>query len=106
MVTVPELVNAVSRNSKTLSFNPFISEIGVRLTGVDDVCRAIIEDNLDGKRGSWGYVVEVHDCTVAALTTGRNLDKVNRAMRELSAAYLKEARKELEKGPICLQEWV
>ena len=61
VVTGPELVSAVSRNSKTLSFNPFITEIGARLTGLDGAGIAIINDNIDGERGYWGYVVEIHD---------------------------------------------
>ena len=106
VVTGPELVNAVSRNSKTLTFNPFISEVGVRLTGVDEACRMIIDDNLDGKRGPWGYVIEVHDRTVAALGNGPGQDQINRAMLGLSTAYLEIARDSFRKGPIHLYDWV
>ena len=106
VVTGPELVNAVSRNSKTLTFNPFISEVGVRLTGVDDACRAIIDDNLDGKRGSWGYVVEVHDRTVAALGSGPGLNQTTQAMLEQSSVYLENTRSDLVKGPVYLYAWI
>ena len=105
-MTGPELVNAVSRNSKTLTFNPFISEVGVRLTGVDAACRRIIDDNLDGKRGSWGYVIEVHDRTVIALGNGPGQDQINRAMLEHSTLYLKVARDTFRKAPVHLYDWV
>ena len=49
IVTGPELVNAVTRNSKTLSFSPFIAEVALRLTGVGEADVAIIRDNVDGK---------------------------------------------------------
>lgn len=104
-MTSPELVAAVSRNSKSLSFNPFISEIGVRLTRPDEKTRAIIDDNLNGELGQWGYVMEVHDMTVAALGPGKGLDSMTSAMLIQSAAHLETSDVEFARGSIKLYAW-
>ena len=106
VVTGPELLSAVSRNSRTLNFNPFIAEIGARLIGLDSAGRSIIEDNMDGKRGYWGYLIEVHDRAVTALQPGPALDKAAQMMLEQSAALLSGARIELKEHPIYLQQWL
>ena len=104
-MTSPELVAAVSRNSKSLSFNPFIAEIGVRLTQPDEPTRAIINDNLNGERGQWGYVMEVHDLTVTALSPGKDLDFMAHTMLIQTALHLQSSDGEFAKGPIKLYAW-
>lgn len=105
VVTSPELVAAVSRNSKSLSFNPFISEIGMRLTRPDEPTRAIIKDNINGERGQWGYVLEVHDLTVTALGPGKDLDLIAHAMLVQTAAHLQSSDAKFAKRPIKLYAW-
>ena len=73
IVTDPDLVSAVNRNSKTLAFNPFIAQLGKRITGHDEATSQIVQHNLNGESGS-GYVIEVHDGIVAALAPGKNLE--------------------------------
>jgi hypothetical protein len=73
IVTAPELVAAVNRNSKTLAFNPFIAALGMRITGHDDVTSQIVQHNLNGEEGP-GYVIDVHDNLVTALAPGPNLE--------------------------------
>ena len=106
VVSGPEFVSAVSRNSRTLNFNPFIAEIGARLIGLDAAGRAIIKDNVDGKRGYWGYLIEVHDRAVAAMQPGLALDKAIQTMLEQSAAFISGAGGELREHPIYLQRWL
>lgn len=105
VVTSPELVTAVSRNSKSLSFNPFISEVGVRLTRPDEPTKAIINDNLNGDRGQWGYVLEVHDLTVTALGPGQGLDCMTQSMLIQTAAHLRSSEIEFAKRSIKLYAW-
>lgn len=106
VVTSPELVTAVSRNAKSLSFNPFIAEIGVRLIRPEEKTRAIINDNLNGELGQWGYVLEVHDLIVTALGPGKDLDLMTHTMLMQSAAHLQtSAAAEFEQGPIKLYAW-
>ena len=83
-MTSPDLVSLVSRNSKAISFNPFIAELEIRLTGCSDDGRKIIEHNIDGTHGKDGCVVETHDRTVAALAPGAGLNKVSKDMLEQS----------------------
>ena len=90
VVTAPDLVAAVSRSSKAITFNPFISEVGCRLTGADASARAIIEDNVNLERGNWGYVVEVHDQIVASMAQGSAL------LEAMSRAMAKELEKHFE----------
>lgn len=105
VVTSPELVAAVSRNSKTLSFNPFIAEIGMRLTEADQATRAIINENINGERGPWGYVIEVHDRTIEAMKLGKGLDDMTDSMMTEIAAHLEASNDEFTKGTVNLYAW-
>lgn len=87
VITSPELVSAVSRNSKNLAFNPFIAQLGMRITGHDQATSLIVQHNLNGENGS-GYVIEVHDATVANLAPGKNLEKMTLAMLQEASIYL------------------
>ena len=84
IVTSPDLVSAVNRNSKALAFNPFIAQLGKRITGHDEATSQIVQHNLNGEQGP-GYVIEVHDGLVAALSPGKDLEKMTEAfLREVS----------------------
>lgn len=87
IVTSPTLVGAVNRSSKVLAFNPFIAQLGKRITGHDETTSRIVQHNLNGENGS-GYVIEVHDATLAALAPGRSLEKMTGAMLWEASAYL------------------
>lgn len=67
------LIKALNRNPKAIAFNPFIAQIGKRITGHDEATGQIVQHNLNGEQGP-GYVIEVHDGTVAALAPGRTLE--------------------------------
>ncbi|MCJ1402778.1 hypothetical protein MMC11_005999 [Xylographa trunciseda] len=83
VVTSPDLIAAVNRNSKALAFNPFIAQLGKRITGHDEATSQIVQHNLNGEHGP-GYVTEVHDGIVAALVPGTNLeDMTEQYMREI-----------------------
>ena len=79
VVTSPDLITAVNRNSKALAFNPFIAQLGKRITGHSDATSQIVQLNLNGEDGP-GYVIEVHDGLVAALAPGRDLENMTEAM--------------------------
>ena len=83
VVTSPELINAVNRNSKALAFNPFVAQLGKRITGHDEPTSHIVQHSLNGEEGP-GYVVDVHDRIVAALSPGRYLE-------EMTNSFLKDA---------------
>ena len=87
IVTSPSLVSAVNRNSRVLAFNPFIGQVGKRITGHDEATSRIVQHNLNGESGS-GYAIEVHDATVAALAPGKNLENMTEAMLREASPYL------------------
>lgn len=76
VITSPELVSAVNRNSKTLAFNPFIAQLGKRITRHDQATSLIVQHNLNGENGS-GYVIDIHDGITTALAPGKSLEKMS-----------------------------
>lgn len=106
MVTSPELVNAVSRSSASIAFNPFIAQLGKRLTGIDEATMTIICDNLNGETGHWGLVLETHDETIAAMAPGESLDHMNRAMLQQATDHLRALEQDTDGTIINLYAWV
>lgn len=97
VVTSPDLVSAVNRNSKALAFNPFIAQLGKRITGHDEATSQIVQHNLNGEQGP-GYVIEVHDGIVASLAPGKDLERMTEAfLGELSVILQRlESVKEID----------
>ena len=87
IVTDPNLITAVNRHSKALPFNPFIAQLGMRITGHSEATSKIVQHNLNGENGS-GYVIEVHDATVAALGPGKDLETMTEAMLHEASSFL------------------
>jgi hypothetical protein len=87
VVTSPNLVSAVNRNSKVLAFNPFIAQTGKRITGHDEATSRIVQHNLNGENGS-GYAIEVHDGIVTSLAPGENLEQMTATMVQEASTYL------------------
>ena len=102
IVTSPELVGAVNRHSKALAFNPFIAEVGKRITGHDEATGHIVQHNLNGEDGT-GYVLDVHDGIVAALSPGNDLEDMTAEMLHEADVYLQELRADKE---IDLFKWI
>ena len=93
VVTSLDLVNAINRNSKILAFNPFIAQLGKRITGHDEATSRIVQHNLNGENGP-GYVTEIHDGTVSALAPGKGLERMTEAMLLEASIYLQEFESE------------
>ena len=101
VVTAPDLVNAVNRNSKKIALNPFIAQIGKRITGHDEATSQIVQHNLNGEHGP-GYVIDVHDGIVASLAPGKDLEQMTKAMLQHASPYFQALSKD---GEINLFEW-
>ena len=86
VVTAPELVSAVYRNSKTLAFNPFIAQVSKRISGHDEATTKIIQHNLNGE--GHGYVPDTHDGMVSALAPGPKLAYMVEPMLQALSTYL------------------
>ena len=101
VVTDPELVNAVNRNSKVLAFNPFIAQLGKRITGHDDATSRIVQENLNGENGP-GYVTEIHDGTVAALANPTSIESISCTTLGEFSSHLDQLK---QKPEISLFAW-
>ncbi|KAI4247460.1 MAG: hypothetical protein L6R40_001408 [Gallowayella cf. fulva] len=87
VVTSPELISAVNRRSNALAFNPFVAQLGKRITGHDEPTSTIVQHNLNGETGP-GYVVDLHDRTVTALSPGKHLEAMTTIFLEEAWSYL------------------
>ena len=87
VVTSIDLVNAVNRNSRVLAFNPFVAQLGKRITGHDEATSQIVQHNLNGENGP-GYVTEIHDKTVSSLAPGTSLEDMTATMLLEASTYL------------------
>ena len=101
IVTSPDLVNAVNRNSKKIAFNPFVAMLGKRITGHDEDTSQIVQRSLNGEHGP-GYVIDVHDRIVASLAPGQDLQQTIKAMLSQVSFYLEALSAATE---INLFEW-
>ena len=101
IVTSPDLVNAVNRNSKRIAFNPFVAMLGKRMTGHDEDTSRIVQHNLNGEHGP-GYVIDVHDRIVASLAPGKDLQQMTRAMLSHLSVYVEAITGDVD---LDLFEW-
>lgn len=101
IVTAPDLINAVNRNSKKIAFNPFVAMLGKRITGHDEDTSRIVQHNLNGENGP-GYVIDVHDRIVLALAPGKDLQQTTKAMLSPLSIHLKSVAPDAE---LNLFEW-
>ena len=102
IITAPELVSAVNRSSKTLAFNPFISEVGKRMTGHDEATTKVVQYNLNGENGI-GYVIDIHDGHIAALAPGHNLESMLKPVLDAMASHLSDLQ---ENNQVELFSWL
>ena len=74
IVNSPELVLAVQRQTKSLSFQPFVASMLPKLLLVDADAMEILKRNMDGDEGDWGLAMDTHRGIWLALTPGPQLD--------------------------------
>lgn len=71
------MVAATQRNTKTLSFNPFLFWTSKSISQFDKAGLAIVDNNIEGAQGKWGYVPEMLEGVHQTLAPGPALDKMN-----------------------------
>ena len=90
VVTSPNLVSMVSKNTKTLSFHPFIAQVALRITHCSPDARRAIERNIDGSEGKDSYVMEIGNNSIAALGPGPEMQRLTLAtLRSAWTDFLK-----------------
>ena len=77
VVTSPELVTAVQRNSKSLVFPPFVVSATTRMTGASKDGDVKVRKNLLGEEGEHGLYKDIHKGMFMALAPGKDLDALN-----------------------------
>lgn len=103
VITSPELVNAVNRNSSKLAFNPFIAHLEKRITDYDETTSRIVQHNLNGENGT-GYVIYVHNRVVKALAPGDGLVNMTSTMLQEAFSHL-AAFEAKSNNEVNLFEW-
>lgn len=74
MVNSPDLVIAVQRNAKTLSFSPFVIALVPRFFDVGEDVISILKRNMHGEDGDWGAVYDMHQANYWTVAPGPILD--------------------------------
>lgn len=107
VVTSADLVTAVERNEKTISFWPFMTAMSPRLFDVGKHSRTmdIVNYNIDAKQGKTGVVHETHKGMHAEMAPGDNLDLMNQATLGVMEGFFNELAVEGE-AVVDLYDWI
>jgi len=90
VVNSPELVIAVQRNAKNISFTPFVVAMLPRLFDVSRRDIDIASRNHDEEDGHWGFMSDVHRSTYSVLGPGVDLDNMVRSLLENMMIHFEE----------------
>ena len=90
IVNSPELVLAVQRQTKSLSFQPFVAAMLPKLLLVDKDAMEIVKRNIDGDEGDWGLIPDTHKETWPAIAPGPQLDRMIQNMFATLLPFLDE----------------
>jgi hypothetical protein len=77
VVNSPDLIAAVQRNTKSLSFGPLIIEVSRRMLNVPNETAAQIAKNQFGDESGYSYMLELHNAQYGVLAPGQPLDQMN-----------------------------
>lgn len=89
VVTAPDLVSVVQRNSKTLSFYPFMASCLQPLLGLDNPSMKIVEKDMLSKTTS-SWVSENYDVHHQLLGPGHTLNQFQNTSSAGLASFLNE----------------
>jgi hypothetical protein len=88
-----------------LAFMPMIAKASILVSRFSKTGADIINTNINGEDGDWGYVNTFHDAIQPAVLPGRGLDATNRMMLGLVASQFDEQAK-FQKQKVNLSRWV
>ncbi|KAL8999918.1 MAG: hypothetical protein Q9169_001324 [Polycauliona sp. 2 TL-2023] len=88
IVNSPDLIAAVQKNAKALSFNPFVSFVSPRIFDAGDEANAIIQDNIEGEKGPWGLLYDTSRGMHNALAPSSSLDWMTKTMLTKLEEYI------------------
>ncbi|KAF2115747.1 cytochrome P450 [Lophiotrema nucula] len=82
IVNSPSLIPAVQREFKALAFPPIAANGAKTVCGSSKTANDILDTNVNGEEGDWGYSMTFYKRIHAALAPGPALDAMNRVMAE------------------------
>lgn len=106
IVSAPDLIMSVQRNSKTLSFDSLVVNATPRVCNLSPESAGPLNANVDGSEGDWGLTREFHVALHAALAPGESLNKLSRRMIECVGSSLEKLAADGKGSRIGLLEWV
>ncbi|KAL9121434.1 MAG: hypothetical protein Q9187_002004 [Circinaria calcarea] len=107
IVNSPELISSIQRHSKTLAFPPIEAKFAMTVCGSSKEANDILNINVNGDEGDWGYSVEFYKSLHPALAPGVGLNSMNRIMVQNIAASLGRLKGENDKPiKIGLVQWL
>jgi len=105
VVNSPSLISAVQKQHKALAFMPLVADASVKVSRFSKTASDIINMNINGNDGNWGYVMTFHDAIQPSLAHGMQLDAMNRTMLGLVAQSFNRPREEAP-TTVKLFDWV
>ena len=107
VVTSTELIGAVQRQPKILSFPPIGVKFAISLSGSSKEANKIATNNMNGDEGDWGLSMDFNKAVYPALSPGPHLEDMNRIMIPHIAESLEKLR--MDKGKsrrITIGRWI
>lgn len=107
VITSPELIAAVQRQPKVLSFPPVGVKFAMSLAGSSEEANRIATDNINGEDGDYGLSMDFNKAIYPALSPGKPLEAMYRIIIPQIAASLDKLRDESQRGiTIELSRWI
>ncbi|KAL8662900.1 MAG: hypothetical protein Q9202_004322 [Teloschistes flavicans] len=88
VVNSPDLISAVQKDAKNLTFGPFVSWMSPRIFDVGDEAMAAINENTDGTKGMYGLLPEITRGMHNALAPSTSLDWMTKTMLTKLGEYV------------------
>ena len=104
IVSSPDIVAAVDRNSRNASFAPYVVEFAKRILAPSKEGLDALAANLNEENGAWGCRSETLKVMHATLTPGDDLDRTTQAFCDSLSSFLESNGS--EKGAPGLFSWV
>ena len=107
VVTSLDLITLVQRQYKVLAFPPLEAQFAMAACASSAQANKIVNINVNGDDGDWGYSMDFHKSMVSSLAPGAGLNGMNRVMIQNVAASIQK----LDRGSgqsirIGLVEWI
>ncbi|KAL8948350.1 MAG: hypothetical protein Q9222_005460 [Ikaeria aurantiellina] len=106
VVNSPDLISAVQKNAKVLSFNPFVSFMSPKIFDCGEEGMRIINENLDGEKGPWGLLLDISKGMHNALAPSDSLDWMTRIMLNKMQSFIDPLGAGEKDVEIDLYKWV